>query len=393
MGLTPYITQDRAPGDLKDAALELIQLDASLHANIQASLRSPMIHLQRLVNSYYSNKIEGNSASPTDILLAQMNPSGDGATPDLLEIKHHIAAQIRLSIDPIDPATISTSDSIARLHRELYSGLPKKHLRIKIGTGGNAVSLAPGEFRAQGVRVGHHIPPPAEEIRSHLKWFEKAYQINRLHGLAPLLAAAGAHHRLLWLHPFLDGNGRTSRLFTDEYLRAGGLKGYGLWSANRGFGRGTDSYYTALHAADHIRKGDLDGRGALSDKGLLKFTEYFITTALEQVRFVSALLEPRTLNRRIDHYFQTRPHTTGPTASGKELPRLRIEALHLYRGLLELGPMQPSKIQAWLGLRESTTRDLLDQMASEGLIALGEEMQVSMRLPGHAIMTLFPDLL
>jgi Fic family protein len=392
MRLTPYITQDRAPGDLKGAALELIQLDASLNANIQESLRLPMISLQHMVSSYYSNRIEGNSASFADVLRGQETSAGVDLAPDILEINHHIEAQINLSNDPIDAAAISTRESISRLHRELYNGLPERYLRIDVQVGVESILLTPGDIRTRGVRVGYHIPPPAEEIGSYLTWFENAYRLDRLHELAPLLAAAGAHHRLLWLHPFVDGNGRAGRLFTDEYLKAGGMEGYGLWSMNRGFGRDVEAYYTALKAADHARKGDLDGRGQLSDSGLLKFTEYFIMRALEQVRFVSALLEPRTLHRRIEHYFQMRNHSALLTAKGKALPMLRIEALHLYRDLLEQGPMQYSQTQLRLGLGECATHDLLGQMACEGLIAMDKDRQASMRLSGHAIMTLFPDL-
>lgn len=392
MRLTPYITQDRAPGDLKDAVLELIQLDALLNANIHASLRGPMIHVQRLVNSYYSNQIEGNSVLPADLLQAQDDPAGGELTPDLLEVRHHVEAQVRLAIDPIDGTAICTRESIARLHRELYKGLPEKHLRLKVEAGDESVAVVPGEIRNRGVKVGHHIPPHAQEIGSYLTWFENAYRLNRLHGLTPLLAAAGAHHRLLWLHPFVDGNGRTGRLFTDQYLKVSGLGGCDLWSVSRGFGLNVESYYAALIAADSARKGDLDGRGDLSESGLLKFTKYFITMALEQVRFVSALLERRTLNRRLDRYFQTRQYSELPTAKGKALPTLRIEGLHLYRSLLEFGSMQFSEIQARLGLDEPTTRDLLGQMLTEGLIGIDDDRWVSIRLSGHAITTLFPGL-
>lgn len=390
--MTPYVTEDRAPEELKKAVAELIELDAALNANIPRSLRAPMIHLQRQVNSYYSNKIEGNLASPADVLRARMSPADDEAARDLLEIKRHIEAQARLSDDPIDASEITTRESISRFHRELYRGLSEKHLYIKVDACGETTQLIPGEIRIRGVSVGHHIPPSAERIGSFLTWFENAYRLNRLHGLAPLMAAAGAHHRLAWLHPFIDGNGRTGRLFTDEYLKAGGLKSYGLWTMNRGFGRDVDAYYSALKAADHVRKGDLDGRGELSDSGLLKFTEYFITTALDQVRFVSALLEPRTLTRRVDHYFQMRHQSALPTASGLALPILRIEALYVYRSLLERSSMGYLEIQARMGLGESTTHDLLSQMSSEGQVAIDEHGRVSIKLPWHFTMTIFPGL-
>ena len=352
-----------------------------------------MIQLQRQVNSYYSNKIEGNSASPADVLRAQIIAADDETVPDLLEIKRHIEAQIRLSDDPIIASEITTRQSITRFHRELYRGLSESHLHTKVEASGESIRLIPGEIRTRGVSVGRHIPPPAERIGPYLTWFENAYRLNRLHALAPLVAAAGAHHRLLWLHPFIDGNGRAARLFTDEYLKACGLQGYGLWSMSRGFGQDTDAYYSALRSADHVRKGDLDGRGELSDSGLLKFTEYFIATALEQVRFVSRFLEPRTLNRRIDHYFRMRRHPSLPASNGKVLPILRTEALQVYRGLFELGPMQYPQIQARLRMSESMTLDLLGQMANERLIVVNEERQYSISLPWHSVVALFPDLL
>jgi hypothetical protein len=93
MTLTFYVTHDRAPDDLKEAVAELIHLDAALNANIPKSLRAPMMQLQRQVNSYYSNKIEGNSASPANALSAHLNSADGEKLPDLLEIKHHIEAQ------------------------------------------------------------------------------------------------------------------------------------------------------------------------------------------------------------------------------------------------------------------------------------------------------------
>ncbi|MCP4628982.1 MAG: hypothetical protein GY850_36560, partial [bacterium] len=45
-----------------------------------------------------------------------------------------------------------------------------------------------------------------------------------------------------WIHPFLDGNGRVVRLFTDYYLTNTGMDGYGLWSISRGFARFRENY-------------------------------------------------------------------------------------------------------------------------------------------------------
>ncbi|MBM2518635.1 Fic family protein [Pseudomonas aeruginosa] len=343
MALTPLIPQDRAPGDLQDAVVELMRLDAALHANIPQPLRLPMMNLLRKVNSYYSNRIEGNSTVPADVLRAQDLPADVRAGEELLEIKRHIEAQKRLSDDPIDEVDICTNGAISRMHREFYEGMPEEFLQIKVNEEGETVRLVPGEFRDQGVKVGNHIPPAAENLRTYMNWFEGAYRLDRHHGITPILAAAASHHRLMWIHPFMDGNGRTGRLFTDQYLRAGGLGGYGLWSMSRGFGRNVDAYYAALDAADQPRKGDLDGRGELSDSGLLTFTRYFVETALDQVTYFSSLLEPRMLNQRIDIYFQQRQRGVFISGKGEVLPVLRIEAREVYKSLLYQGSPQNSE--------------------------------------------------
>ncbi|MAL36824.1 MAG: cell filamentation protein Fic, partial [Pseudomonas sp.] len=229
MTLTPLIPQDRAPGDLQDAVVELMRLDAALHANIPQPLRLPMMNLLRKVNSYYSNKIEGNPTLPADVLRAQELPADAKANENLLEIKRHIEAQRRLTDEPIDEVEICTRGAISRMHREFYEGMPDEFLDIKLNDEGETVRLVPGEFRKRSVKVGNHVPPTPEDLGTYMNWFEGAYRLDRHHGITPILAAAAAHHRLMWIHPFMDGNGRTGRLFTDLYLKAAGLGGYGLW--------------------------------------------------------------------------------------------------------------------------------------------------------------------
>jgi Fic family protein len=48
-----------------------------------------------------------------------------------------------------------------------------------------------------------------------------------------LVAIAASHHRLLWIHPFSEGNGRVARLLSHALLRRAGV-GSPLWSVARG---------------------------------------------------------------------------------------------------------------------------------------------------------------
>jgi len=99
-------------------------------------------------------------------------------------------------------------------------------------------------------------------------------------------ALACAHPRLGWVHPFADGNGRVMRLHTHTWLTAQGYTG-GLWSPLRGFARSTERYYALLADADSLRRGDLDGRGNLSEQALIAWIDYVLDTCLDQVRFMA----------------------------------------------------------------------------------------------------------
>lgn len=129
--VTPFVSQENAPGKLQDAVVELYTLDSALNANIPESLRLPMVKLLRVVNSFYSNKIEGNPTHPAEILHAQEEGGANDPSDDLLEIKQHIEVQARLANLEIGRGVICTSKFFREVHKEFYQGLPKKFLEIK----------------------------------------------------------------------------------------------------------------------------------------------------------------------------------------------------------------------------------------------------------------------
>jgi Fic family protein len=118
-----------------------------------------------------------------------------------------------------------------------------------------------------------------------MKRFEEAYDPAKLSQVQQIIAIAASHHRLVWIHPFLDGNGRVVRLFSQAWLLETGI-GSSLWSVSRGLARNVEEYKARLMAADAPRKGDLDGRGNLSHDELVNFCRFFLKTAVDQVEFM-----------------------------------------------------------------------------------------------------------
>ena len=113
-----------------------------------------------------------------------------------------------------------------------------------------------------------------------------------------ILAAAAAHHRLLWIHPFLDGNGRVTRLMSHAMLLES-LDTGAVWSVARGLARNEAAYKAHLAECDLPRRNDLDGRGNLSEEALASFTRFFLETCIDQVAFMEGLMQPDRLRTRI----------------------------------------------------------------------------------------------
>ena len=134
-----------------------------------------------------------------------------------------------------------------------------------------------------------------------------------LHRMAP---SAAAHHRLAWIHPFLDGNGRVVRLFTHAWLAKAGVDSDGLWTISRGLARRRPEYQAALANADEKRMNDYDGRGYLSQRYLGEFCTFFLSTAVDQVEFMGKLLALDGMVNRVVGYAERRefakdlPHGT-----------------------------------------------------------------------------------
>lgn len=90
-----------------------------------------------------------------------------------------------------------------------------------------------------------------------------------------ILAIGAAHHRLAWILPFMDGNGRVMRLFSHLLLKKLGMRSE-LWSVSRGLALHVERYKALLQAADEPRRGPLDGRGSLSESGLAVFCHFLL---------------------------------------------------------------------------------------------------------------------
>jgi Fic family protein len=392
--MTPLLPEG-AEG-LQDLALTVIQKSAAL-GNRQHSVTLGSLHeLLRIINSYYSNLIEGHNTHPYDIVRAMRQRYDSELAKRNLQMESvaHINVQRdmerRLREEP--ELNVAHSEFLCYLHREFYRYLPEEFQIVQDPETGRERRVVPGALRDEAVKVGSHLPPDSGSLAGLLHRFEAVYAPDKHHGADKFVALAAAHHRLMWVHPFLDGNGRVARLFTEAYFQRIPVLGFGLWSASRGLARRNADYKAALSWADAPRRNDLDGRGHLSNEGLIQFCRFFLEVCLDQVEYMGGMLRLEELVQRIRHYVDLRERGMIPGPEGKKQP-LRPEASRMLQEVLVHGVSMRGEIIQTSGLKERTGRNLLGLLLEEGLlISDSPKGEVKLGFPIHAAGWFFPDL-
>ena len=293
------IAQDsRFREPLTDLALMLVQKATAFRHSMPLSLATSLADLVRSMNCYYSNFIEGHQTHPVDIERAlRKDYSQDPTTRNLQrEAEAHIAVQEWIDSGALPGSKAVTSEAILELHRRFCALMPDDLLWVVDPETKERLQVRPGQFRARDVRVGRHIPISPGALPRFLQRFEDVY--SSAGKTEFILSCAAAHHRLLWMHPFLDGNGRVARLMSHAMFLAA-LDSGGVWSIARGLARAVATYKRLLAECDLPRRNDLDGRGSLSEEALCEFTQFFLSTCVDQITFMENLVQPDRLRARI----------------------------------------------------------------------------------------------
>lgn len=356
---------------------QALELRKSLSPATLGSLRE----LVREMNSYYSNTIEGQGTHPANIaraLRAEFSEQPDVARRQRIALAH-IAAEreleLRIVSDGLDEGAILRSDFLCEAHHSLYKQLAE----IDRNTDDGHV-VAPGELRRDDVAVGRHQPPAHASLPRFLARMDQVY--SSVKGLDPLLyTTAAAHHRATWVHPFRDGNGRACRLQTHCALYP---LSRGLWSINRGLARDRNRYYAMLDNADMARRGDLDGRGNLSEAALREWCEYFIDVCADQVRYLVQMFELNGLKARIADLVHLRGRKNTAYQESLAMP-LYVTAT--------VGPIARGEFQRMTGMPERTARRSLAQLLKdEILVSESDKAPVSFNFPLNTLNILLPNL-
>ena len=352
---------------LIDLAVELAARSAGFRRSLPEGVLTALADLVRAMNCYYSNLIEGHDTHLVDIERALKGDySADTDKRNLqLEAKAHIAVQQWIDEGGLKNRA-ATSDGICEIHRRFCERLPDDLLWVEEPDTGERMRVVSGELRQRDVKVGQHIPISPGALHRFLEKFGSVY--SGLGKSETILAAAAAHHRLLWIHPFLDGNGRVARLMSYAML-LDTLDTGGIWSIARGLARNSRTYKSHLATCDLPRRNDLDGRGNLSEEGLASFTRFFLETCLDQVKFMEELVQPERLRSRILLWTEEEVRAGVLPAKAGSI----LEAI-LYRGKLPRG-----EIAGIIGASDRHARRVVASLSEQGVIT-SESTRAPLRL-------------
>jgi Fic family protein len=369
----------------EEAALQSLAENASgLAKRIHPILQKSVGDLVRSMNCYYSNLIEGHNTHPRDIERALADDfSNEPKKRDLQqEAVAHIHVQ-KLIDEGRDPAVWPASAAYARwLHQQFCERLPPDMLWVENQNTGERHEVVPGQLRRVDVTVGRHVPPPHELVPRFLVRFDRAYTSPPLSRLRQIQSVGAVHHRFLWIHPFLDGNGRVARLMSHALLKRLGI-GTSLWSVARGLAREEADYKSRLTAADHPRHGDRDGRGNLTQSGLLSFCRFFLERSIDQVAFMEGLLDPAALLRRIEIHVE------------EEVRAKRLEkgSFMVLREAALAGQVERTKIPMLTNYEERAARKVTSALIKRGMLAAANHRApLRLAFPADATERWFPLL-
>ncbi len=387
--MTPAAAEPFMPAEgtvvLENLAFDLARDASELSAQLHPVVRLSVADLVRSMNCYYSNLIEGHNTHPRDIDRAlAADYSSDPHRRDLqLEARAHIEVQRRIDERAAElPRPPVSAAFIEWTHREFCARLPETLLVVVNPDTGERVPVVPGKLRSRTVAVGRHVAPAPEDLPAFMGRFEQAYDATRLTKSRRVIAVAAAHHRFLWIHPFLDGNGRVARLMSHALLLDIGI-GSALWSVARGLARNSGEYKRLLMAADQPRRNDLDGRGALSQDALIDFCRFFLETCLDQVRYMRELLDPTELQRRMELYVRDEE-------SAERLPKRSFAVL---REALLAGELERGRVPTLIDTSERTARRVISALIEKRLlVSASPKAPLRLGFPIDVVERWFPKL-
>ncbi|MDR1983602.1 MAG: Fic family protein [Prevotellaceae bacterium] len=207
-----------------------------LKAKLQAIRPLPMEALNKIKAAlemeytYESNRIEGNTLTLQETALVV----SEGVTISGKSMREHLEAiNHAQAIDFIKDIATADIEITERTIKEIHAIILHSINREQAGKYRNVPVMIVGS---------KYVPPQPYLVAPQMEQFIREYQSMKANGTHSVLIAAFLHDELVKIHPFIDGNGRTSRLLMNLYLLS---NGYTITTL-KGDNEAKQAYYKAL---------------------------------------------------------------------------------------------------------------------------------------------------
>ena len=393
MYITPIIPESseiKLNNNIINKAEELVIKSALLVGGNNKYLIKTVRDLLKKTNSYYSNRIESEGTHPVEIDKAMNKEFSQDSEEKRLQLLSlvHIEVQKYIEKRPKMNENPFSLETILDIHREFYSKVEMQE-SLEIQYKDAKAIMIPGKLRNMDVQVGLHVAPEYSELNEIFNEFETFYnKVKPLSKAMKIIYSLCSHHRLVYTHPFLDGNGRISRLYLDYLFQHFEIAGYGLWNISRGLARDTDGYKQHLALADEKYRGYDDARGPLSLKELHRFLDFMLDTALEQVEYMGKYLAIDSLGEKIEKYVKL---SQSGLFDREPLPK---HSEKLFKDLLVSGEIIRGKVQDIIGSSRATASKLITRLLErEFLESDSEKGAIRLKFNSHFASYIIPELI
>lgn len=227
--ITPIIAKNLMMIEAVKERVNLLPVNPSVLASLRESAK--------LYTTHYSTMIEGNKLNPDEIKeVITLQGHFAGRERDEIEVRGYYAAlseleQLAAKNHPVSEKVIQT------LHALVMSDGKTRVKPTPYRDGQNVI-------KDSGTGSIVYMPPEAKDVsglmRNLVSWINESIDLP-----APIVAAI-AHYQFATIHPYYDGNGRTSRLLTTLILHLSGYDLKGLYSLEEYYAKNLFGYYRAI---------------------------------------------------------------------------------------------------------------------------------------------------
>lgn len=296
----------------------------------------------RLLSTHYSTQIEGNRLTLPEVKRVIDGKGGfPGRERDEKEVQNYYKAVDKAEGIAALKRPLKEAD-IQLLHGLAFDGVAKPtpyrdgQNVIRDGVGGQIV----------------YMPPEAKEVSELMlelvEWINWQIAADRL---PPPLIAALAHYQFATIHPYYDGNGRTSRLLATTILHRCGYGLKGIYSLEEYYARNLIGYYDALAVGPshnyHLGRAEADVSG---------FVQYFCEGMADA--FVKIVANAEKMGGESQ---------TDKTDLMRELRPVQRQLLGLFAQSREVSS---SEIAEYLGFTQRLAREACSKWVTEGFLQI-----------------------